>query len=55
MRPEEGDAANLWDMLDAARAVAHFVTGRTMSEYLTDRMLRGAVERHVEITGEAAN
>ena len=31
-----------------------FVESRTHSDYLRDRMLRGAVERHVEIIGEAA-
>ena len=54
MRPDQGDHAYLWDMLDAARAVRQFVTGRSFEEYLRDRMLRGAVERHVEIIGEAA-
>jgi uncharacterized protein with HEPN domain len=41
-------------MLDAAQAVVQFVSGRTLEDYLTDRMLRGAVERHIEIIGEAA-
>jgi len=54
MPPEDADAACLWDMLDAARAVQDFVAGRPFSDYLEDRMLRGAVERHVEIIGEAA-
>ena len=54
MPPADAESASLWDMLDAARAVREFVTGRTLEEYLRDRMLRGAVERHVEIIGEAA-
>jgi uncharacterized protein with HEPN domain len=41
-------------MLDAARAVHEFVQGRGLEEYLADRMLRSAVERHLEIMGEAA-
>ena len=41
-------------MLDAAKAINSFVTGRTFHEYLKNRMLRGAVERHLEIIGEAA-
>ena len=41
-------------MLDAAKAVVEFVTGRTFHDYMNNRMLRGAVERHVEIIGEAA-
>jgi uncharacterized protein with HEPN domain len=48
------DAARLWDMLDAARAIEEFVGGRTFKEYLSNRMMRGAVERHLEIIGEAA-
>jgi len=48
------DAAYLWDMLDAARAVAEFVTGKSIADYEQSRLLRGAVERHVEVIGEAA-
>src|SRR5665647_2004225 len=55
MQPEERDATYLWDMLDAARAVREFVSSRTYDDYQKDRMLRGAVERHIEIIGEAAN
>ncbi|MFH1911946.1 MAG: HepT-like ribonuclease domain-containing protein [Pseudomonadota bacterium] len=55
MQPEGRDAAYLWDMLDAARAVREFVSSRTYDDYQKDRMLRGAVERHIEIIGEAAN
>lgn len=54
MLPETRDASYLWDMLDAARAVKEFVSGRSYRDYMQDRMLRGAVERHVEIIGEAA-
>jgi len=55
MQSESKDAAYLWDMLDAARAVRNFVTSRSLEDYASDRMLRGAVERHIEIIGEAAN
>jgi uncharacterized protein with HEPN domain len=54
MRPDEADQAYLWDMLDAARAVSTFVKEKRFTDYETDRMLRGAIERHVEIIGEAA-
>jgi uncharacterized protein with HEPN domain len=54
MPPEKSDLSYLWDMLDAANAVMQFVAGRTFEQYVRDRMLRGAVERHVEIIGEAA-
>jgi uncharacterized protein with HEPN domain len=41
-------------MLTAARAVRSFVAGRTFADYESDLMLRSAVERQVEIIGEAA-
>jgi uncharacterized protein with HEPN domain len=55
MPPERADVAYLWDMWDAAQAIQEFVSGRTFHSYQDDRMLRGAVERHLEIIGEAAN
>ena len=55
MQPESRDAAYLWDMLDAARAIQKFVMSRSFEDYGSDRMLRGAVGRHLEIIGEAAN
>ena len=48
------DPAWLLDMLTAARAVSAFVAGRTWEEYGASLMLRSAVERQVEIIGEAA-
>ncbi len=54
MRPDQRDKAYLWDMLDAALAVEEFVRGHSYEEYLSNRMMRGAVERHIEIVGEAA-
>jgi len=54
MRPEERDAAYLWDMLDAARTIHHLTTGFGGSEYMQDRKLQLAVERLLEIIGEAA-
>ncbi|HVP10286.1 MAG TPA: HepT-like ribonuclease domain-containing protein [Phycisphaerae bacterium] len=54
MPREKSDIACLWDMLDAARAVTLFVQGRSFQEYSADLMLRSAVERQVEILGEAA-
>ncbi len=54
MLPEIKDHAALWDMLDAARAIREFAEGRSYGDYLANRMLRGAVERHLEIIGEAA-
>lgn len=54
MQPSKQDAAYLWDMLDAAKAVREFVSNRTYIDYQKDRMLRSAVERNIEIVGEAA-
>jgi hypothetical protein len=54
MRPEERDPGYVWDMLDAARSVREFTTGVTHDEYLGDRKLQLAVERALEIIGEAA-
>lgn len=54
MRPESGDASYLWDMLDAASAIRQFTIGKSFDDYTNDRLLRGAIERHIEIIGEAA-
>ena len=54
MRPDTSDISYLWDMLDAARAIRDFLKGKNFDDYAHDRLLRGAVERHIEIIGEAA-
>ncbi|MBI3611383.1 MAG: DUF86 domain-containing protein [Nitrospirae bacterium] len=54
MRPDKRDAAYLWDMLDAARSVLDFTAGVRFEQYLQDRKLQLAVERCLEILGEAA-
>jgi uncharacterized protein with HEPN domain len=56
MPPEERDPASLWDMLDAARAVARFASGLSLAQFVADdsEMVRVAVERKLEILGEAA-
>lgn len=54
MPPDPRDKARMWDMLDAARTARQFVHGRTLSDFLSDRLLRSAVERTLEIVGEAA-
>jgi uncharacterized protein with HEPN domain len=41
-------------MLAAAKAVRSFVAGRTFEQYEGDLFFRSAVERQVEIVGEAA-
>ncbi len=54
MRSEDRDLAYLWDMLDAARTALEFTRGATFRDYDGDRKLQLAVERLVEIIGEAA-
>jgi len=54
MRPDETDAGFLWDMLDAAKTVREFTEKLRYDEYVRDRMRQLAVERAVEIIGEAA-
>ena len=54
MRPEERDPAYLWDMNEAARSVREFMSGVAAQRYQSDKMLRSAVERQIEIIGEAA-
>lgn len=48
------DAGYLHDMLQHARGVSRAVTGRTLQDYVRDEDLRLAVERRIEIIGEAA-
>jgi len=54
MRPEEGDAARLWDMLQHARAIQALLAGASLDTYLADVGRRLQVERRLEIIGEAA-
>ena len=48
------DMSRLWDMLDAARTVVAFTQGLRYENFLEDRKTRNAVERNLEIIGEAA-
>ncbi len=45
--------AFLWDAREAARNAATFVRDRTFEHYQHDLLLRSAVERQLEIFGEA--
>jgi uncharacterized protein with HEPN domain len=53
-REPRTDAALLYDMAAAAEAVARFIGTKTRGEYGADEVLRAAVERKIEILGEAA-
>lgn len=52
--PDRDDLANVLDMLSAAKAVVQFVSGKTLDDYVAGLFLRSAVERQIEIIGEAA-
>ena len=54
MRPDAKEMARLWDMLDAARTAVEFTKGLGFEDFLKDRKTRNAVERNLEIIGEAA-
>lgn len=43
----------LWDALRAAEAVARMANGADFERYRGDEMLRSAIERQLEILGEA--
>jgi uncharacterized protein with HEPN domain len=45
--------AYLWDVREAADAIAGFVQFRSFDDYARDLMLRSAVERQLAIIGEA--
>jgi uncharacterized protein with HEPN domain len=53
MRPESG--AHLWDAAQAARLVHEFARGTTETQFESDLIVRSAVERQLEILGEALN
>lgn len=52
MRPE--DRTRVLHMIEAAEAVAEFVSGRTRADVDADRMLLFAILRAIEVFGEAA-
>lgn len=54
MPRERDDAARLWDMLDSARSIVSLVEKMTFEAYSADRRTKRAVEREIEIIGEAA-
>ncbi len=54
MQPDDRDLKYLWDMLDAATRASEYVAGMDQQAFQQDRKTRDAVERTVEIVGEAA-
>ena len=51
---ESRDAAYLWDIIETSRAVRGFTHDVKPHDYLSDRKLQMAIERAIEIIGEAA-
>jgi uncharacterized protein with HEPN domain len=52
MRPRD-PGISIEDAVRAGETIREFLTGRTLEEYASDRMLASAVERQFEILGEA--
>lgn len=55
MQPGDGDVAYLWDMLNTAREALSYVAHVREKAYLQDPMRQRALERTIEILGEAAS
>ena len=54
MKPGDRDAANLHDMLEVAREARELVAEIQADAFLHDRVSRRALERMLELIGEAA-
>ena len=44
---------SLWDIAQATASAMEYVRGKSRTDYFADSMLRSAVERQLEIAGEA--
>jgi uncharacterized protein with HEPN domain len=53
MPPET--AKRLWDAAEACRRIEEFVRGKSQRDFESSELLRSAVERQLEIIGEALN
>ncbi len=54
MSPKDRDLGYVWDMQDAACQVLEFSKDKTLKDYQQNKILRLAVERLLEIIGQAA-
>jgi uncharacterized protein with HEPN domain len=54
MLPNEDDLESLWDMRQAINRIQEFTPGMSEETYLTNVLVQSAVERQLEILGEAA-
>ena len=55
MRDKMGERARLLHIRDAIAYIKEFTAGKEQSDFSTEHMMRFAVERQLEIIGEAAN
>jgi uncharacterized protein with HEPN domain len=54
MQANNRDAGSLWDMVNAIHRIQEFTTNLTYEAYLDSVLIQSAVERQLEILGEAA-
>lgn len=54
MAAKNRDISSLWDMVNAIRRIQEFTGNMTESDYLDSALVQSAVERQLEILGEAA-
>jgi len=54
MQPDDRDAAHVWDMLQVVEEMEEMIGDSDLAAFLGNRMLMRAIERNLEIVGEAA-
>lgn len=54
MAPEDQDAAYLWDMREAAKEAVSILGDKSVEAFKQDKTICRAIERTIEIIGEAA-
>ncbi|MBW4540926.1 MAG: DUF86 domain-containing protein [Myxacorys chilensis ATA2-1-KO14] len=54
MQANNRDAASIWDMVQAIRRIQEFTLGLSFDDYQASILIQSAVERQLEILGEAA-
>lgn len=54
MRPEDSDPARIWDIVHWGRRLERMLDGVSHDQYKHDEVLQVAVERCIEVIGEAA-
>src|SRR5690349_18269892 len=55
MQLSERDLSRLWDMRRLAREAQNMLSGQTLDSWMTEPTRRYALERIIEVIGEAAN